>query len=89
MVGSTSSLDCVSTFDAILAEVTGAGPGISLAKKVTHIEADVNAGDIADACDTLAGFVHEVQAQIGKKHSVGDPTSLIAGAQGVEAVLGC
>jgi len=66
--------------------VAGIGPGQSLARKVAAIQA---AGDIADACAALADFNQEVSAQAGKKLGTEQAATLLAGARGVDAALGC
>ncbi len=84
--GATS---CESELGALLTDVTGVGPGRSLADKVTSLEAFVSANDVPDACSTLGGFIHEVNAQAGKKIANAQAASFISRAQGIEAVLGC
>jgi probable HAF family extracellular repeat protein len=74
---------------ALLTEVTGVGPGQSLANKVTAAQTYYAVPDIQATCAMLTGFVNEVQAQDGKKI---DPTldaKLIADAQAIEAAIGC
>ena len=51
----------------LLSETTGVGPGKSLADKVTSIQEDVAADDTADACAALGAFIHEVNAQTGRR----------------------
>jgi probable HAF family extracellular repeat protein len=79
---------------ALLASVTGVGPGKSLANKVRQIQGDVAVNDTSDACATLAAFINEVNAQTGKKIQSGTTLpsqagSLIATASRIETVLGC
>jgi hypothetical protein len=74
---------------ALLAAVTGVGPGKSLAEKVTQIQMYADAGDTADACSKLAAFTNEVNAQTGKKISAPQAASLLAQARVIEAGLGC
>jgi hypothetical protein len=69
--------------------VTGVGPGTSLAAKVNQIQAYVAANDQSDACGTLGAFMHEVNAQTGKKITADQAASLITQAQSIEATLGC
>jgi hypothetical protein len=52
---------------ALLAEVTGVGPGTSLADKVQLAQTYYSAKDIPNTCSTLTSFVNEVNAQNGKK----------------------
>jgi X-Pro dipeptidyl-peptidase len=75
--------------DALLADVTGVGPGKSLAGKVKAIQAAVAAGATADACGALSAFVHEVKAQTGKKLTKTKAAALLAEAAQISALLGC
>lgn len=69
--------------------VTGVGPGTSLKDKVTSIQTSLAAGQTSTACGTLAAFVNEVKAQTGKSISTATAATLIATAQGIEAVIPC
>jgi hypothetical protein len=71
------------------AAVVGVGPGRSLAGKVAAIQGYVAASDTADACDALASFINEVNAQTGKKLSATQAASFGTQAQNIEAALGC
>ncbi len=73
----------------LLTAVTGVGPGTSLADKVTQAQVDLAANDVPNACSTLTAFIHEVQAQSGRKIPTGQAASLIARAQRIMTVLGC
>jgi hypothetical protein len=75
--------------DELLADVTGVGPGKSLAAKVKAIQAAVAAGATADACGALSAFVHEVKAQAGKKLTHAKADALLAEAAQISALLGC
>lgn len=75
--------------NTLLGQVQGVGPGHSLADKVQEALNDVNAGDISGACGTLGAFIHEVNAQTGKKISAEKATELIDAVQPIEAILGC
>jgi hypothetical protein len=75
--------------DALLADVTGVGPGKSLANKVKQIQSYVNANDIADACGAFVGFINEVKAQTGKKITAAQAASFISQAQAIQDTLGC
>jgi len=70
-------------------DVTGAGPGTSLRDKVKKIEADVAAGNKADACADLTAFINAVKAQSGKKLTAAEANGLIADARQIRNVLGC
>ena len=74
---------------ALLASVTGVGPGNSLSDKVTHIQGDVAANDTSDACDALGGLSNEVRAQTGKKITAAKAASLIGQVQAIKTALGC
>jgi hypothetical protein len=76
-------------FDALHAAVTGVGPGHSLADKVALAKSYFDAGDTADACGTLNGFINEVKAQTGKKITPAQAADFIAQAQAIEALLSC
>jgi hypothetical protein len=78
-----------SQLDLLLAASTGVGRGTSLADKVRLIESYLAANDTADACGTLAAYIHEVKAQTGKSILAGTASSLIAQAQAIEAEIGC
>ena len=73
----------------LLAQVTGAGPGKSLADKVTEIQELVAADDLTDACSGLADFVRLVEAQAGKKLTGSQAAAFTAQAQKIETALGC
>jgi hypothetical protein len=74
---------------ALLAAISGVGPGTSLADKVAQAQAYLAANDIAYACSTLTAFVNEVKAQSGKTIAIGQAATLIASAQRIQTVLGC
>jgi streptogramin lyase len=69
--------------------VAGVGPGTSLADKVAAIEADVVASDTQDACASLVGFSHEVNAQTGKTLAPTQAAALLDAVAGIDAALGC
>jgi streptogramin lyase len=69
--------------------VAGVGPGASLARKVSVIQADVAANDASGACEDLVAFGNELRAQSGKKLSAAQAAALLAKGEGVEAALGC
>lgn len=74
---------------ALLTEVTGVGPGTSLADKVKFAQTYYAVPDIQATCAVLTGFVNEVQAQDGKKIGQQLDAKLIADAQAIEAAIGC
>ena len=75
--------------EELFADVTGVGPGTSLADKVKRAQTYVAANDLTDACSTLAAVINEVTAQSGKKISANEARSLISNAQQIRAQLGC
>ena len=69
--------------------VQGVGPGHSLANKVSNTLAYLAAGDTAQACTELAGFVNQVRAQSGKKIAPATATELVDDAVMIERTIGC
>jgi hypothetical protein len=61
----------------------------SLDAKLTAALKAVNAGKIADACESLTAFINEMNAQPGKGLTTGQATQLRKAAQQIQAVLGC
>jgi len=74
---------------ALLAQVTGVGPGKSLADKVSLAQTYFSANDIPNTCAQLASFVNEVNAQKGKSISQSLAAQLISDAQIIQAAIGC
>ena len=60
-----------------------------LLKKLTTAQRNLDAGDLAGACDKLASFIDQVQAQSGKKIDADDADDLIADAEAVRESLDC
>ena len=75
--------------DDLLAAVGGLGPGTGLADKVRAARDALAAGNDADACSSLRGFINQVQAQSGKKLTPAQAAELIAAATRIRAVLSC
>jgi hypothetical protein len=73
---------------ALLASVTGKGPGTSLADKVKLIQGYA-ANDKADACGTLGAFLNQVKAQTGKTLTTAQAASFTTQANSARATLGC
>jgi large repetitive protein len=69
--------------------VKGAGPGTSLADKITAAQSYLASGDTADACSTLTLFINQVKAQSGKSIPAGQAAQLIADATRIRAVMAC
>jgi subtilisin-like proprotein convertase family protein len=61
----------------------------SLLKKLTNAQKNLDADDIAGACDKLASFIAEVSAQSGKKIDAENADDLIADAEAVRESLDC
>ncbi len=76
-------------FDSLIAAVEDTGPGKSLFNKMVDAKAYYEVGDDVAACETLKAFIHEVNAQTGKKISLGDAESIIASAVFTMAAIGC
>jgi len=74
---------------ALLAEVTGVGPGKSLADKVTLAQTYYSANDIPNTCSQLTAFGNEVNAQKEKKISPSLAGQIISDAQTIQAAIGC
>ncbi|MCM2309835.1 MAG: hypothetical protein NDI84_00410 [Steroidobacteraceae bacterium] len=70
-------------------DVTGAGPGASLADKIAIVRAHFDAGDVAAACAMLTDFQNQASAQAGKKLTIEQATSLTGQAQTIRNALGC
>lgn len=74
---------------ALAADSRGVGPGQSLERKASSALADVTAGDLAGACETLTGYRNEIRAQTGKSVPADTAAELSADAARIMAVLGC
>jgi len=74
---------------ALLKEVTGVGPGKSLANKVELAQTYYAAKDVQATCAMLTAFVNEVEAQAGKKIGNTLDAKLIADANAIEDAIGC
>ncbi len=61
----------------------------NLLKKLTGAQKDLDANNLAGACDKLGAFITGVQAQRGKKIATADADALIAEAEEVRAAEGC
>jgi hypothetical protein len=83
------TLTPASQLAVLLTEVTGVGPGRSLADKVTAAQAYYAANDVQATCAMLTGFVNEVRAQNGKKVGRTLDAQLIADADTLEVAIGC
>ncbi len=75
--------------DDLIADVAGIGPGTSLLDKLTAAKAALDAGNQAGACDKLAAFVKQVQAQSGKKLTAERAAGLESRAAELRSLLDC
>ena len=75
--------------DDLAARVTGVGPGSSLAAKLANVRDALASEHPGEACEQLAAFVNQTEAQSGKHLPSGLATQLIADATRIRAVLGC
>jgi probable HAF family extracellular repeat protein len=76
-------------FSRLLRDVTGVGPGKSLANKVRHALAYYEAQDGQATCAMLTGFSREVRAQRGKKIAAPLANRLIADARAIARAIDC
>jgi hypothetical protein len=74
---------------ALFTEVTGVGPGKSLANKVELALTYFVASDIQATCAMITAFINEVEAQAGRKIVQALDAKLIAEAHTIEAAIGC
>jgi FG-GAP-like repeat/FG-GAP repeat len=74
---------------ALLTEVTGVGPGKSLANKVALAQTYYAAKDVQATCAVLTGFVDEVKAQAGKKIAHALDAKLMVDANAIETAVDC
>lgn len=65
------------------------GSATSLDAKLEAVAEALNAGDTATACSDLTAFIHEVEAQRGKKLTTAQADDLLAAAEEIQASLGC
>lgn len=84
-----SAGSCESEPGALLTDVTGAGPGRSLADEATSLEALCLRERCVRRLQRPRGVVQEVNARAGKKIASAQAASLIGRAEWIEAVLGC
>ena len=61
----------------------------SLIGKLQGVETSLGVGDSTGACNQLAGFLNQVQAQSGKHLSAAQAATVIAAANQIRAVIGC
>jgi hypothetical protein len=85
----TAVPDPATQISDLLADVTGFGPGKSLANEMTLVQTYYAVPDIAATCAVLTDFVSEVKAQTGKKIKPTDARTFTVDAQTIMGELGC
>lgn len=78
-----------SLLEELLATVTDAGPGASLASKVTDAMAAFGSGDTAGACSILNALLNQVRAQAGKKLTATQAADITAQVTHLRSLIGC
>jgi len=73
----------------LLADVTGVGPGRSLASKVTRAQRNYARSKNQATCGVLRGFVNQVRAQAGKKLTDAQAGGFTADANTIREAIGC
>ena len=61
----------------------------SFINQLHSVLADLNAGNTAQACGDLTGFINHVRAQSGKELTPAQASQLIAAAKQIQADLAC
>ena len=88
--GDASVPDAGPLLQQLLVDVTGIGPGKSLANKVRLAQTYYVVPDIQATCAVLADFVREVSAQAGKKKlTANQGATLTSDAIAIMAALSC
>ena len=65
------------------------GTANSLLVKLNHAQSALGAGDTAAACDNLASFINQANAQSGKKLTAAQASQLTGEAASIRAAIGC
>ena len=73
----------------LLADVSGVGPGKSLAKKVSSAQAAYERGNNQATCGVLRGFMNQVKAQSRKKLTAADAAMFRSDASTIMKAIGC
>jgi len=71
------------------ADVTGVGPGKSLANKVSRAQTNYARADIEATCGVLRGFKNQVRAQSGKKLTGTQAAGFRSDASAIMEAIGC
>ena len=69
--------------------VQGVGPGTILATRVAKAQSLLTAGNTAEACTKVTGFIQEVKAQSGQSIAPAQAAQLIGEAKNIKVVLAC
>lgn len=75
--------------DRLLTEVTGVGPGKSLASKLALAQTYLDVPDVQATCAVLSDFLNEVRAQRGKRLSTLSADKFTADAGAIMTDIGC
>lgn len=85
----TPVADPATLLQQLASDVTGVGPGNSLADKVELAEVYYAANDIQATCAVLADFLRQVEAQRGKKLTAQQADDFTAQATAIMDAIGC
>jgi|GEM_PF-574278 len=75
--------------EQLLADVSGVGPGKSLANKITLAQMYFAPPDIEATCGVLNGFLNQVRAQAGKKLTDTQAAGFTSDASAIREAIGC
>jgi phospholipase/lecithinase/hemolysin len=75
--------------DRLLADVTGVGPGKSLANKVSGAQASFAAFNTNATCGKLGAFTNQIGAQAGKKLTDAQADEFTSDAHAIMDAIGC
>jgi hypothetical protein len=81
--------DAALSFANLRTASTGVGPGASLADKAALAQRQYTSGNTAGACETLTGYVNQVNALSGKKITTTTAAALVAQAEALRTETGC
>ena len=89
LASSPPAQSATTQFQDLLALVAGVGPGKSLEKKLHKAFVYYLANDNSASCSALSGFLHEVDAQDGKKIDPQTALSILAQTDALRGTIGC
>lgn len=87
--GDASAADATPLLQQLLSDVTGVGPGKSLANKVKLMQTYYVVRDSQATCAVLTDFATAVRAQQGKKIQAGLAEESLGDARAIMLVIGC